>query len=151
MAGFKGWAASIAVVILGVCGVLIAADGASANERALTKAEVTELYEGKSWLWSDGAGYFGSKGRFSATAGTGKKRSTVSGGDWVASGEGRLCFSGVWKASSGRKFDRICFLHKIRDGHIYQKRLPKGEWYVFKHAEGKDGDQRLVPGDQTAK
>ena len=79
---------------------------------------------------------------------TGKTRSTVA-GDWEALDDGRLCFAGVWTAKSGRRFARTCFAHKLKDGHIYQRRLPKGEWYVFRHDPEQEGDQKLVTGDQT--
>lgn len=125
------------------------AQPAPTRERALTKQEVTDLYTGKSWHWSDGVGYFAPKGQFSAFAGSGKDRTTVK-GDWEALGGGRLCFAGVWKGRSGRNFARTCFLHKIKDGLIYQRRMPNGEWYVFKHNPEQEGDQKLLPGDQTA-
>ena len=122
--------------------------GAPAGERALTKKEVVELYESKSWLWETGVAFFAPKGQFSAFAGESKDRSTVS-GSWEVLDDGRLCFEGVWTAKSGRKFARTCFAHKIKDGHIYQRRLPRGEWYVFRHDPEKEGDQKLVAGDQT--
>jgi hypothetical protein len=126
------------------------AQPASSSERALMKQEVIDLYAGKSWHWSDGVGYFAPKGQFSAFAGSGRDRTTVK-GDWEVLDGGRLCFAGVWTGRSGRSFAKICFLHKIRDGLIYQRRMPKGEWYVFKHDPEEEGDQKLVPGDQTAR
>src|SRR6185503_4357550 len=103
---------------------------------------------GKSWSWSDGFGYFGPKGQFSAFAGSGRDRTTVKGA-WEVLDGGRLCFAGVWVARSGRRSARTCFLHKMREGHIYQRRLPNGNWYIFKHNPEQEGDQKLVPGDQT--
>ncbi len=120
------------------------------GERALTKQELVELYSGKSWQWSDGIGYFSPKGQFGAFAGSGPDRTTVK-GDWEAFNTGRLCFSGVWTGRSGRRFARTCFLHRVKDGLIYQRRIPDGEWYVFRHNPEQDGDQKLVPGDRTAK
>src|SRR5436189_3669092 len=84
---------------------------APADERTLTKKEVVGLYEGKSWFWESGVGFFAAKGQFNAFAGKGKTRSTVA-GDWEALDDGRLCFAGVWTAKSGRRFARTCFAHK---------------------------------------
>ena len=122
--------------------------GAPASERALTKKEVVDLYEGKSWLWEKGVGFFAAKGQFNAFSGEGKDRSTVT-GSWEAIDDGRLCFAGVWTAKAWRRFARTCFGHKIKDGKIFQRRLPKGEWYVFRHDPEQEGDQKLVAGDQT--
>ena len=148
MITFTNWCPTIAAFagtfLLGC--VQVAA--APAGERTLTKKEVVGLYEGKSWLWDSGVGFFASKGQFNAFAGEGKNRSTVA-GDWEALDDGRLCFAGVWTAKSGRRFARTCFAHKLKDGHIYQRRLPKGEWYVFRHDPEQEGDQKLVTGDQT--
>ena len=148
MAGVRSFSAFIAIATVGIASPSAPGDTASAEERPLTRQEVTELYEGKSWLWSDGAGYFAPKGRFSGRAGSGKKQSAVK-GDWIAYENGRLCFSGVWKARSGQQYNRTCFLHKIKDGNIYQRRLPNGEWYIFRHDPQKEGDQKLAPGDET--
>jgi UDPglucose 6-dehydrogenase len=122
--------------------------GAPASERALTKKEVVDLYEGKSWLWEKGVGFFATKSQFNAFSGEGKDRSTAA-GSWEALDDGRLCFSGVWTTKAWRRFARTCFAHKIKDGQIYQRRLPKGEWYIFRHDPEQEGDQKLVTGDQT--
>jgi hypothetical protein len=122
--------------------------GAPASERALTKKEVINLYAGKSWLWEKGVGFFAAKGQFNAVTGEGNDRSTVS-GDWEALDDGRLCFAGQWTAKAWRRFVRTCFAHKMKDGQIYQRRLPRGEWFVFRHDPEQEGDQKLVAGDQT--
>jgi len=126
------------------------AQPAPSSERTLTKQEVTEIYAGKSWLWRDGVGYFAPKGQFSAFSGAGRDLTTVK-GDWEVLDGGRLCFAGVWTGRQGRKFARTCFLHKVKDGQVYQQRVPKGEWYVFRHNPGQEGDQKLVTGDQTVR
>jgi UDPglucose 6-dehydrogenase len=136
-------------VIAAGCALMTAqAAGTPASERALTKKEIVDLYEGKSWFWESGVAFFAPKGQFNAFAGEGKDRSTVA-GNWEALDDGRLCFSGVWTAKSWRRSTRTCFGHKIKDSHIYQRRLPKGEWYLFRHDPEQEGDQKLVPGNQT--
>ena len=95
-----------------------------------------------------GVAFFAAKGQFNAFSQEGKERSTVA-GDWETFDDGRMCFSGLWTASSWRRFVRTCFAHKIKDGQIYQRRLPKGEWYVFRHEPAQAEDQKLVSGDQT--
>jgi hypothetical protein len=141
-------AALIAVLAEGCALGPAQAAGAPASERGLSKKEIIEIYEGKSWFWEKGVAFFAAKGQFNALSGVGKERSTVS-GDWEAFDDGRMCFSGVWTGKSWRRFARTCFAHKIRDGQIYQRRLPKGEWYIFRHEPAEEGDQKLVPGDQT--
>jgi UDPglucose 6-dehydrogenase len=140
--------AFVAMLAVGCALGLMQAVGAPATERSLTKKEIVELYEGKSWFWEKGIAFFAAKGEFNAFSDEGKARSTVA-GDWEALDDGRLCFSGVWRAKSWRRFVRTCFAHKIKDGQIYQRRIPKGEWYIFRHEPPQEGDQKLVAGDQT--
>ena len=140
---------TVIAVVAGGCALGIGhVAGAPATERNLTKKEILDLYEGKSWFWEKGIAFFAAKGQFSAFSEQGNDRSTVA-GDWEALDDGGMCFSGVWTAKSWRRFARTCFAHKIKDGQIYQRRLPKGEWYVFRHEPSQEGDQKLVPGDQT--
>jgi UDPglucose 6-dehydrogenase len=142
---FRNRPALIALLSVACVGQAI---GAPAGDRVLTKKEVVDLFESKSWFWETGVAFFAPKGRFNAFAGKGKDRSTVT-GSWEVLEDGRLCFGGVWIAKAWRKFARTCFGHKIKDGHIYQRRLPRGEWYIFRHDPEQEGDQRLVAGDQT--
>jgi UDPglucose 6-dehydrogenase len=141
-------AAFLATLAVGCALSLVQVGGARAAERSLTKKEIVDLYEGKSWFWEKGIAFFAAKGQFNAFSDEGGDRSTVA-GDWEALDDGRMCFSGVWTAKSWRRFARTCFTHKIKDGQIYQRRMPKGEWYIFRHEPSQEGDQKLVPGDQT--
>lgn len=126
----------------------VAPDTTAVEARSLSKKEVVALYDGKSWMWPDGAAYFSPNGKFIAIAGIGKNRSNIK-GKWNAYQNGQMCFSGTWKAKVGRRYDKTCFAHKMAAGNIYQQRLPKGDWYVFRHNPEAVGDQRLVAGDQT--
>jgi UDPglucose 6-dehydrogenase len=148
MITLTNWSPKIAAFVGAFLLGCVQTAAAPAGERTLTKKEVVGLYEGKSWLWNSGVAFFAPKGQFTAFAGEGKNRNTVA-GDWEALDDGRLCFAGVWTAKSGRRFARTCFAHKLKDGHIYQRRLPKGEWYVFRHDPEQEEDQKLVTGDQT--
>jgi UDPglucose 6-dehydrogenase len=140
---------AVIAILAGGCALgLVQVVGAPATERSLTKKEILELYEGKSWFWEKGIAFFAAKGQFNAFSEDGNERSTVA-GDWEAMDDGRMCFSGVWTAKSWRRFARTCFVHKIKDGQIYQRRAPKGDWYIFRHEPSQEGDQKLVPGDQT--
>jgi hypothetical protein len=138
------------VGLIAISCVLGAAQAAAApaSERALTKKEVVELYEGKSWIWNTGVAFFAAKGQFKAFTEQGKNRSTVA-GTWEATDEGRLCFAGVWTAKTWRRSERTCFAHKIKDGQLYPRRMPKGEWYIFRHDPAQEEDQKLLLGDQT--
>lgn len=123
----------------------------SAAGRQMKKAEVEALYEGNTWMWSEGSGYFGPKGEFWAVSGDGNKQYRVN-GSWNVSDRGRMCFAGTWrpKGKSRGKYEKTCFSHRVEDERILQKREPNGEWYTFRGASQAQGkDQVLVVGNLT--
>ena len=127
--------------------LLLISTGDAANERALSRQELRALYANKSWFWKDGVAYFDRSGRFVARTGSKKDPNSVNGG-WGAYKNGKICFSGDWKSGEWKSFDSTCFLHKEVNGHIYQKRLPEGDWYIFKHAKTRKNDEyrKIVAG-----
>ena len=115
--------------------------------------ELFQLYQGRSWLWSDGAGYFSPKQRqFRSWTGSGKTASYGE-GRWFIPEAGKLCFKATWTAQSGSAPAVTCFSHRVKGGNVYQKREPDGEWYLFKHAALKQGDEyaKLRKGDYVGK
>lgn len=135
---------------LGAC--LAAAVGCSAQAeggRYLTKSELRKLFEGKTWVWNDGGGYFSPTGVFVGVSGSGDTRSTTK-GDWALYSPGMICFAGSWLQRSKRSpHSTTCFEHKILSGQILQKRMPEGEWYVFRHDPAQSDDQKLEEGNVT--
>jgi len=107
----------------------------------LTTTEVYRLYNNRSWIWKDGAGYFSVKGRvFTAVSGKGKAGS-YGVGTWFITQPGRLCFRADWHARSGTAPALTCFSHRKKGNVIFQKREPDGDWYVFKNARVKSDDE----------
>lgn len=117
--------------------------------RAMTAYELYVLYRDKSWQWTDGAGRMDTDGRrFTAISGSGRAASWAE-GQWVITDRGRMCLDADWHSSTGVFPDRTCFDHRLDGQTIYQRRLPGGDWYVFKHtpAESDDEFTKLVRKD----
>jgi hypothetical protein len=107
----------------------------------LTAFELLQLYQGKSWLWGDGAGYFSPEQRRFVAA-TGKGSTASSGeGRWLITDSGKLCFEAIWVTKDGSTPVRTCFSHRKKGANVYQKREPDGEWYVFKHSPLRKADE----------
>lgn len=120
--------------------------------KPLTTGELFHLYQGRSWLWKDGAGYFSSKQRrFTAWTSAGEKAS-VGDGRWFLTDPGKLCFKADWRAGSGSASALTCFSHRWKGSDVYQRREPDGEWYLFKHSSLKSADEyaKLVRGDYVS-
>jgi len=125
---------------------------AAASATPLTTDELFRLYSNRSWLWKDGAGYFPSKQRqFIAATGRGGAGS-YGVGHWFLTDPGKLCFRAEWYAKSGAAPALTCFSHRKKNGVVYQKREPNGEWYAFKNAPVKADDEyrKLRPGDYVS-
>ena len=94
---------------------------------AVSAADLYRLYRGKTWVWSDGAGFFGPDGHFSAQAGPYSAR-----GMWWVNYQGGVCFDAEWRGEGWVKPVLSCFSHS-QDGEAwYQKREPSGTWWIFK-------------------
>lgn len=124
---------------------------AAQSATPLTTDELFRLYANRSWIWKDGAGYFPSKQqRFVAATGKGSKGS-YGVGNWFLTDPGKLCFRATWHARTGAAPALTCFSHRQKDGVVYQRREPDGEWYAFKSTPAKAGDEyrKLLPGDHV--
>ncbi|WP_163272976.1 DUF995 domain-containing protein [Chelativorans alearense] len=131
----------------------IAAASANPNEarlaRPLTSNEVYQIYANRSWIWKEGAGFFAVKKReFSAWSHEGGAPS-YGVGRWFITSPGKLCFRAEWRAMDGSAPAVTCFSHREKDGVIYQKREPDGEWYVFRQMPARMSDEyaKLRRGD----
>jgi hypothetical protein len=109
--------------------------------RPVTAAELYVMYAGKTWQWGEGGGYFGVEGREFRARTVGADGVTTANGRWRITDSGRLCFKATWVNSTGKYPGNTCFDHVELGGAIYQRKLPAGEWYVFKHANTKPEDE----------
>jgi hypothetical protein len=137
-------------------GALATAHADAASEaraaRPMSVNELYQLYGGRSWIWKDGAGYFGVKQRkFAAYSGKGKSASLGT-GTWFISDRGKVCFRANWQAAAGSARALSCFAHRIKNGVIYQRREPSGDWYAFRNAPARRGDEffKLREGNYVA-
>ncbi len=120
-----------------------------AKARPMTAFELYQLYRDKSWQWPDGAGRMQDANRqFSAWV-DGAKGQSWAEGRWTVDDAGRLCFDATWHAASGKFPAKTCFLHRVLDKTIYQKRESGGAWFVFRHGTPNEADeaQKLVASD----
>ncbi|MBB6489144.1 DUF995 domain-containing protein [Rhizobium lusitanum] len=117
--------------------------------RPMTAVELYTLYHDKSWRWPDGAGRMENiDRRFSAWVdGTGGQ--SWAEGRWAVTDNGRLCLDATWHATNGQFPAKTCFVHRILDGTIYQKRETGGTWFVFRHPVTKQTDEatKLIADD----
>jgi hypothetical protein len=122
------------------------------SSRFLTTSELQEMYGGRTWVWSNGGGYFDPSGRFSAAAGTNAASATIARGSWRAGSQGELCFQAVWSAQTGQNDQRTCFYHLLQGDTVYQKKGPTGEWFAFKSSPARRGDEanKFRDGDQIS-
>jgi hypothetical protein len=137
-------------------GIALATADASAEQyaksqlgTALTTDELFQLYQGRSWIWKDGAGHFSPRQRrFTATTGNGNSYGE---GRWFLVDPGKLCFRATWTSKDGSKPALSCFSHRKLGANVYQK-SKKGKWYLFKHAQLRKGDEyaKVRRGDYVA-
>jgi hypothetical protein len=124
----------------------------AAKARPLTAKELASMYEGRTWLWDDGAAYFAAPNRaFIAWAGNGAK-ATYAEGSWSVSDQGRLCSNATWHGRQGNGQSTICWETRSDEKTIYQRKLPDGKWYILSHLPAlvDDGIQKLQPGDHVS-
>lgn len=137
-------------------GIALGAVEASAEQYArsqlgtpLTTDELFQLYQGRSWIWKDGAGHFSPRQRrFTATTGNG---TSYGEGLWFLTDPGKLCFRATWTSKDGSTPGLSCFSHRKQGANVYQK-SKKGKWYLFKHAQLKKQDEyaKVRRGDHVA-
>ena len=142
-------ASAVSMLAGSACPVLSKDPVLPAKARPMTPQEIYMLYKNKSWRWKNGAGLMNGIDRtFSAWSDDGKSKSWAE-GRWVITATGLMCFKATWHTEKGQFPDRSCFAHRIASGTIYQRREPKGSWYVFRHPTTKEGDEasNLIDGD----
>jgi hypothetical protein len=113
---------------------------------------VEQLYSNRTWLWEkNGAGYF-SENEHGRKRFVGRTQSGYGEGDWYITSGGKLCMRALWTAKNdGGSGSITCFLHREKDGVVYQRPSLGGKWYVFRHTPVRkdDGVRKLVKGDRV--
>jgi hypothetical protein len=111
------------------------------NAKPLSVSQLYALYRDKTWVWSDGGGYFAPNGQFAAWSGNGDAAGYAEGRWWVSGADGRLCFQFTWRTRKGSSVKRDCFDHRALGDVIYQRKEPSGAWYKFKNSPNDVHDQ----------
>jgi hypothetical protein len=119
-----------------------------ASAAQMTPEQVYLAFAGRSWVWSDGAGYFSRDSKFLAWSGAGEKSSYAE-GRWRITPKGRLCWDVDWHGAGWAKRETTCFSHRSVGDAIYQKKDPSGSWYIFRHSPPAANDEfaKLQSGD----
>ena len=117
-------------------------DDLPAGAVALTAPELHALYGDKTWKWGEGGAFFerelrSFKARTVKAAGGG----STALGRWRITDAGELCIIADWMTATATSSAVTCWDHAQVKGDVYQRKLPNGVWYVFKHAVTEPGDQ----------
>lgn len=115
-----------------------------------TAFELSLLYTDRTWLWKDGAAYFGKDGRPVRAWTSGQDSASVAEGRWLVTKDGQMCMEVAWRSKSYKgKLQRTCYSHRIKGGTIEQRKDPDGEWYSFKRTpeDASDEYRKFVAGD----
>lgn len=152
--GAKTKAAVAVLAVICLTDASAAAQGKSIDTEAvpLTAFELYQIYKDKTWVWNTGGGRFSADGRgLVAWVNDGGKQSFAE-GRWTVDNLGQLCMRGTWTNAEGSARASTCFGHRKIGETIYQKRQPHGDWYVFKHARTRAGDEftKLVASDTVS-
>lgn len=124
----------------------------TSDERALSVGELQQIYSGRTWVWSEGGGYFDPNGAFYAAVGNSPTSAYLARGRWTAGSRGEMCFQALWNGQVGKNAEKTCFYHKVANGNILQKRGEDGEWYVFRNARARPKDEfrKIVLGNRIS-
>lgn len=120
-----------------------------ATARPMTAYELLLIYGGKSWKWTHGAAFMNDDGRQLVAWYGEAENFGYTRGRWKLTDTGKFCLVAKWVTSEGTYPKQTCFEHRIDDGTIYQRSLPDGAWYIFKHdvTEPEDEYNKIVSED----
>ena len=125
----------------------------AAAARPVSSHALYEIYKNKSWIWKRGGGYYSTSGwDFTAWDNHGKN-ATIAKGKWYTWFGGKVCFEALWSSTKWSVVKTTCFAHRTDGKNIFQRRLPKGKWYVFKHTPVRSYDEisKLKSGNRGKK
>ncbi|MGX5842557.1 DUF995 domain-containing protein [Mesorhizobium sp. ArgA1] len=129
---------------MALCGAAHAT-GAEDSGPAVTVPTAFELqlvYADRTWIWDNGAAYFGQKDRPVRAWTSGQDTASVGEGRWHLSNDGKMCMDLVWRSKGYAAPIRTCFSHRIRGGTLQQRRDPDGAWYSFRHSPDDPSDEQ---------
>ncbi|MGX8008620.1 DUF995 domain-containing protein [Mesorhizobium sp. ORM8.1] len=143
------------MVLLALCGQLALSGGVAhaATAKAGTPAqadavgvptayELSLFYADRTWIWKDGAAYFGQNGRALRAWTSGADSASVAEGKWLVTNDGKMCMDLVWRGKSYTgKLQRTCYSHRVNGGNIEQRKDPDGAWYSFKRSPEGPADE----------
>ncbi|AEH89641.1 protein of unknown function DUF995 [Mesorhizobium opportunistum WSM2075] len=148
----RSWSARLAPLLV-ICGQLAFSGAAhAANEKTSKPEEATVtvptafelqlLYADHTWIWKDGAAYFGKADRPLRAWTSGQDSASVAEGKWLVMNNGKMCMDLAWRSKSYKgKQQRTCYSHRIKGGSIEQRKDPDGEWYGFKRTPEDPSDE----------
>lgn len=132
-------AAGVSVMFAGFA--VAAPEAPNPNAKPLSAAELLQLFGDKTWKWETGGGFFDVDRRVFRARTVDATGESTARGKWRITDTGKLCFRATWTTAESKTSDDTCFQHVLIDGDIYQRKLPDGEWYVFKHAKADAADE----------
>jgi hypothetical protein len=107
-----------------------------------TAYELQLLYSDRTWMWKDGAAYFGRIGRPLRAWTSRQDSASVAEGRWLVTNDGKMCMDLAWRSKgyTGEQH-RTCYSHRIQGENIEQRKDPDGEWYNFKRSPEDTSDE----------
>jgi hypothetical protein len=141
------------VALSGVSNAATAKAGEAANAntaRVPTAYELSLLYADRTWIWKDGAAYFGQNGRAFRAWTSATDSPFVAEGKWIVTSDGKMCMDLAWRGKGYRgKKQRNCYSHRVSDGNIEQRKDPDRQWYSFRKSPLGPSDEyrNFQPGD----
>ncbi|MER8517613.1 DUF995 domain-containing protein [Mesorhizobium sp. M1060] len=132
---------------MALCGAAHAAgpkDSGPADAVAVPTAFQLQLvYADRTWIWDNGAAYFGQKDRPVRAWTSEQDTASVGEGRWHLSNDGKMCMDLVWRSKTYAAAPiRTCFSHRFRSGTLEQRKDPDGVWYSFRHSPGDPSDEQ---------
>jgi hypothetical protein len=117
----------------------------------LSPTELFSLYQGRTWLWAAGGAYFSPQPRTFVAWSRAAEGDSYAEGKWLITTDGQVCFRAKWHSRQSVASALTCFAHKRVENTIYQRRLPKGDWYVFKSPREGEAQEysNFKPGDDA--
>ena len=115
--------------------------------------EIVRLFQGKTWKWPDGAGFFGDGRKFQAYTGAGRDGSVAT-GRWFLTLRGTLCMQADWISLGAKKAVLDCFEHaRLGNAILEHKAGSERDWYplITTPPRASDEARNLVAGDQVSK
>ena len=139
---------------MALCGAAHAAaakDSGPADAVAVPTAfELQLVYADRTWIWDNGAAYFGQKDRPVRAWTSEQDTASVGEGRWHLSNDGKMCMDLIWRSKTYAAAPiRTCFSHRIRGGTLEQRKDPDGLWYSFRHSleDPSDEQRKFEDGD----